>query len=363
MQENEILAKLTEYPGYLKKGNAFLAEKFNTTTETILKIKSKLKQSNTLPDLSSWEIKQVWQSPKGNSILYTPKQNRLDIEDFTRAFKDFLETFQVKTPEPIVYREDVKDLTHVVCLMDTHLGRQSFKDYTNDENNLATQLSEFSKIVTEILKDIPLHRVKEIILPIGNDFFNVDNIYLQTTKGTPQNNTSDLYSTFKIGLDLIANLIVELSFIAPVKVIHVPGNHDRMTSSFFALSIQKIFENSKVVTVDARPIERKYYKIGNTLLGLAHGELKPEEYAKLLPFEGKEYFSSCKFYEYLLGDKHHEKYYQRELDGVVVRHLSGLTRKDVWTYHEGYTTSIRRGYSILYHETEGRYLERVHQMN
>lgn len=369
MTEQEIFDHIYRNQSYLKKGDDFLSNKFQIDKNVINRIKMKVKDSNKQIcnsynlDPQKWQVSQIWKGPKGDSVQFKPKP---DQTDFLEEYKEFIKNFNLGEVN-ISFLTDremtkEKDLYMVFCLFDAHLGRFALSKYTNTDTNLDIQEKDLNAIVQEVFNDCPFERVKEIIIPIGNDFFNVDNSFYQTSNGTPQKNVPDLHGMFSLGLTFLTELSISLSVVAPVKLILIPGNHDSMSSTYLAVALEHIFTDSEFVSVDSSPIERKCLKLGKTLLGLAHGELKPEKYADLLPFEGKEYFSDCDFFEYLLGDKHHEKFFQREINGVTVRHLSGLTRKDIWTYEEGYTTSIRRAYSIFYHEKEGRYLERIHQM-
>lgn len=363
MTENEIIRHLSQNPSYLKKGNEFLSNKFNVSTDTIKEIRMKLKDSNKQIcqsyhlDDSKWEVKQIWKGPKGDSIQFKPKE---ESADYINAFKEFAETYELIIDNEYEPKQE-GDLNMVLCLFDVHLGRLAHKKYVDESTDLNLQKEDIQSIVNNLLYDIP-NTVKKITIPIGNDFFNVDNIFLQTTKGTPQQNTSDLHEMFKSGLTILANLAITMSIFADVELVLIPGNHDKLSSTYLAVALEQLFLSNKRISVDSSPIERKYRKLGNTVVGFAHGELKLEKYASLLPFEAREMFSSCKYFEYLLGDKHHEKIFQSETGGVVVRHVSGLARKDNWTYQEGYVLSTRRAYAIFYHETEGRCLERIYQL-
>jgi len=314
-----------------------------------------------------WEEKVKWVKTKDESKLFVKKKSAVDSDelDFKKEFTDFLENAFKEKVFNWNYQDKLyetnPEMCLVLCLFDVHIGRESYKHYTDDITNLQTQQDEFVKAINTLTESLPYDKLEKIILPIGNDFFNIDTPQGTTTRGTPQDNTKDLHSMFYTGLNLLTEVSVYLSSLAPVELILIPGNHDTVTSSYLATALKMIFKDNLRVSVDDSPISRKYRQYGQTTIGFAHGELKMEKYAELLPYEAKEMFATSKWYEYLLGDKHHEKMIQKE-DGVVVRHLGGMTKADVWTYTNGYTTSKRRAYGIVYHKEQGRLLELIHQL-
>lgn len=409
----ELVEHFKKYPSYLETGAPKLSKQLNVPLELIIQAKQEVRQmlkkevikefdpvvtqSISLKDFAKmigidmdedvedypedvkidtnfdldldleedgWEIKSKWIKNKEQSTLLVKKSIKSGI-DYKKEFEIFLENaFKEKRFDwKYEQKEYIVDpqLCMVLCLFDVHIGRESYKSYTNDTTDLQQQQDDFAKSINKIFENLPYDKLEKIILPIGNDFFNIDTPQGTTTKGTPQDNTKDLHSMYYTGLNLLVEVIIYLSAMCEVEVILVPGNHDTTTSNFLATSLKVFFRDNPKVKVDDTPISRKYRQYGQTTLGFAHGELKMEKYAELLPYEAKEMFVSSKWYEYLLGDKHHEKSVQKE-DGVVVRHLGGMTKSDVWTYNSGYTTSKRRAYGIIYHKEEGRMMEIIHQL-
>lgn len=325
-----------------------------------------------------WEISRIWGIWKNEkyhtSVLFKPREINVDPAS---EFKDYIDEYlseklQGFTYPSIQYQPDQRrNLALVLCLFDVHLGRLAYENYTGNTLTLKDTVDLYNLSVDKLLSNLPKERVEQIILPIGNDFFNVDDTRLTSTRGTPQINTHNLHGMFKEGLSLITETILKLVQIAPVQVILVPGNHDNLSSTYLAVAVERVFESHPNIFVDSRPIDRKYVGYGNVALCFSHGELKPDKYAELFPYEGKEYFINSTHNEVLLGHIHHERTYGNassnlfvvETGGVTVRYLSSLTKKDLWTFKEGYTLSKRRAFAILYHKTEGKYMEYVHTDN
>lgn len=324
-----------------------LMKQYSATKEEVQEAKTKFNENEN----TGWQVKHKWIKTETESsflVKQTP-----DV-DFCAEFASFIENI----PSPSLSPAPVKHTgaTAIVGMFDIHLGKIAFSHYTGNIDNLETQEDVYHDEFATLLSWLLQQNIKKIILPIGNDFFNVDDVRLTTTKGTLQDNTKDLYSMFTLGLELLTYTINQLKQYWEVDVILVPGNHATVLETNLAVAIRKIYENTQGVTVDARPLGRKYIQIGQTCVGLGHGQLKMEKYADLLPFEAKDIFSKTKYHEVLVGDKHIEQVHKKSVDefnSVVVRRLAALTRTDLWHYTEGYTLSRRRSYVLLYGENSG----------
>lgn len=312
-------------------------------------------------DESKYSIKQFWSIYKNGrfhvSALFQKKKEEVN---YKKAFEEFVSSYKF---EKVTHEksDEERDICAVMCLFDLHLGKYSEENYTGTKTFMATQVASFQRSLNELLSNLPEDRLDMVILPIGNDFFNIDDSRITTTAGTPQDNTKDLYSLFSNGLSLLVDAINRLSF-TNVYVTFVPSNHDEVSSMHLCVALKQIFLGNDKVQIDDTPLDRKYIQYGTTLIGLSHGELKPEKYAALMPFEAKSKFATSKQYEFLLGHIHHEriKHSLVEQDGVVIRYLSALAGTDRWHYKNGYTLSKRRAYAICYHKTKGRIMEYIH---
>lgn len=313
---------------------------------------------------TEWSIARMWGIWKNNkyhmSVFFKPKANEVD---YLNAIREAASQYSFPAKDPIL-EDPTKNLYAVIALFDAHIGRYAKKEYTGVTFNVATQMAEFYSVISSMLNEIPFDKVKQVILPVGNDFFNVDTPTLGTTRGTVQDNTYDLREMFMSGLKFLTAVIEYVSSICPIKVVLVPGNHDNVTSTYMAVSLEEIFKLNPNVSVDSTPIDRKYLLVGKTLLILTHGELKAQRLAEVIPHEAKSLFAQADYYECLQGHLHHEKRHQQEVEqgGIVIRNLAGMTKTDRWTFKEGYTTSTKRAYTIMYHETDGRKYECIHNL-
>lgn len=307
-----------------------------------------------------WEVKQKWvKGPEGSQLMVKKEQET----DYKKEFKEFINSYKPKTFNSQSVKSGKK--LAVVCGFDLHLGKIAFHKYTGCTDGL-TQQREYKEEFNKLIDFVKTQDVEHIYLPIGNDLFNVDDTRLTTTRGTPQDNTKDLHGMFQLGLELMTTTIDALNQIAPVTVILVPGNHATNTETYLALSLESIYRDNSRVYVDHRPIPRKYYGWYNNLIGFAHGELPLKKYAELLPYEAKEFFSSCDHIEMLVGDKHIEETLKNHVvdgDGITIRRLAALTKTDVWHYQSGYSLSKRRSYVLIYDKFSGLEIQYTNSAN
>lgn len=316
-------------------------------------VKVTLDFENATP-LPNWVAKEKWvKSKEGSTHFINPDYVAPEDTNYKQEFQDFLD--QYKTPNlPVYHVPNTGSKMAVVCIFDLHLGKIADLFYAGNISNPLISEDDYQTEFAKLYTWLNTQDIEEILLPIGNDFFNVDDTRLTTQAGTKQDNSQNLSGVFAMGLDLLCWTIDSLRQRWKVKVVLVPGNHAPTVESYLASSLRKIYEG--VVEVDDRPISRKYFKYGKTLLGLAHGQLKLNRYAELLPYEAREIFSSCDYYEVLVGDKHIEEIYKKctdEFEGVVVRRLAALTRTDLWHYNQGYSLSKRRSYVLVYDKEKG----------
>ena len=298
-----------------------------------------------------WEVKQKWvKGPEGTQLMV-----KKESTDYKKEFLDFVNKYQFNSVVANVPYKNNSKLA-VVCLFDIHLGKIAHFKYTRNTDNLREQEESYRVEFGKLLSFIKSQSIFEIILPIGNDLLNVDNVDLGTSKRTPQSNTSDLHGMFELGLNLMTETINSLAQLGcKVNVVLVPGNHATMSETYLALALDQVYKNDVRVDIDHSPNPRKYYQWGKVCLGFAHGELPLKKYAELFPHEAKEFFSSSNHFEMLVGDKHIEEVHKNGIhdDGVIVRRLAALTQTDSWHHQSGYTLSKRRSYVLIYDKENG----------
>lgn len=245
-----------------------------------------------------------------------------------------------------------------INIFDLHFGKHSWEDETGENFDIHIATGLYLNCIQKLLLYAKPYSISKILLPVGNDFFNVDNRLNMTANGTLQNEDTRWQKTFSRGRQLIVKAIDMLSQIAPVDIIVVPGNHDMERSFYLGEALEGWYHNSQNVKVNNSPKLRKYYEFGNVMLGFTHGkDEKITELPLIMASEEPTMWSRTKFREWHLGHVHHKKEMKwistQEFKGVTVRFMRSLTPNDSWHYQKGYIGQIRAGEGFIWDEKDG----------
>lgn len=232
----------------------------------------------------------------------------------------------------------------VFGLFDAHFGKLAWKPETGSSYDLKIAEQVFRNAASDLLAECGNRSVGKIVLPIGNDFFHVDNKRNTTFQGTPQDVDGRYAKVFEAGLAAVVWAVEELASVAPVDVVWVPGNHDPTVSYHLAKTVEAWFRRNDRVRVDAGPRVRKYLTWGANLLGLTHGDApKAEDLPGLMAAECRAEWATATCCEWLIGHMHRSRsWVSKGTDshkGTVVRTLRALCGTDAWHYANGYVGS------------------------
>ncbi|HZK00560.1 MAG TPA: hypothetical protein VFC79_11155 [Tissierellaceae bacterium] len=291
-------------------------------------------------DNPSWQFK-VWWIPKYTDKELTPK-------DAMKEFDVLLLSKETKVKVEHVKRVEKEGKTVVIGLSDLHVGSLTWKHELScsDKSHYDLKIAE-----QEIYKAIQYYydiykddNIKEFIIPLGNDFLDINNDTNTTINGTVQDVDNRPRKIFSVGLRIMKHIIDTFLQIAPVKGIYMPANHDTTTSYFLTRCIQEYYRNDDNVIIDDRPNDRKYIKVGNTLIGLTHGKtigkpIKPEQLPALMSNEAREYWAECDNKEWLTGHLHTLKnIIVKDYQECIVRVMPTILTRNYWADASGYSS-------------------------
>ena len=285
-------------------------------------------------------------------ITVKPKKSKdLTVEDIKKYFENYIPQYAVKHKVLNDYK-DSKELL-VPCFFDLHFSKLAHVDEVGERNgNFDSKIAK-ERFITNAQKYISKlqHRnFEKILFVIGQDFFNSESDG-NTINGTKQDNDTRYAEMFKNGTAALIEVINMFSELAPVDVVLVQGNHDETISLYCACVLDAFYRNDENVNVDTSPMLRKYYKYGNTLLGLSHGEYEKNRIYELMQVEAREDWGETWYHEWLLGHLHSEAVTERA--GVTVRRIPSLTGTDYWHAKMGFTMSPKRSCAFIYDKYEG----------
>lgn len=258
----------------------------------------------------------------------------------------------------------VKDNRYLLAmyLNDAHFGKRAWKPESGDNYDLEiannTYREGFDDLLAKSLRFAP--NVSEIWLPIGNDFFHVNDWQSRTANETRVESTDDRFpKVFKVGAEFFLYAVSKLVEIAPVYLDWIPGNHDLHTSWHLATMLQYALANQKHVTVDVSLRARKYRRYGITVVGMCHGEkVKESKLPSLMISEARHLIdANVRFREWHLGHLHiaRETEFRTEdsLPNMTIRRLPSLCGTDGWHDQQGFVDTYKMAEALVYSEARG----------
>lgn len=247
----------------------------------------------------------------------------------------------------------------VLGLFDAHFGKLCWAPETGTDYDLKKAEAVFSSAVDDLIEESKTRPVARWLLPIGNDFFHMDNSRNTTYAGTPQDVDGRYPKVIEAGTFAMFNAVEKMRALAPVSVVWVPGNHDPTTSYHLAREIAARFHHASDVTVDYSPSPRKYFVWEKTLLGLTHGnEEKKDKLPNLMAQERPRAWADSVCREWLVGHDHRDRKWVTQstdsFEGTTIRALRAITGTDSWHHRKGYVGQ-QPGAEVLFYGRDRGY--------
>lgn len=297
----------------------------------------------------SGQINRVWLHRI--NVKFIRKTQEIRARNYVQELVEEIKKNAPIYPE-IKYSVPKDGMLYEIDAPDIHFGRLAWNEETGKDYDIHVAENDVNKVFDQLLSYAKIFNISEILLPWGNDFFNVDSLENTTTHGTPQQEDTRWQKTFSRGCKLSRTIIDKCSQIAPVRVLIISGNHDTQRTFYLGEVLNAYYYNSKNVIIDNSPKVRKYHLFGTNLIGFAHGyNEKLDRLASMMANEVPELWAKAKHREMHTGDKH-RKFDATEESGVVLRILRALTASDAWTYGKGFN-SLRAAESFLWHPDNG----------
>ena len=289
-------------------------------------------------------------------VRFIKKKN---IEQARDALDTLVENAKKFAPKytKIKYNKTKDACLYEIDLPDIHFGRLAWEEESGQDSDIKIATNAVNSVLDQLILNAQNYNIGRILLPIGNDFFNVDSKNNTTTMGTPQQEDTRWQKTFTKGRELAVEMIDKCAAIAPVDVLVVPGNHDEQRSFYLGTALDCWYHNNSDVTINNSAMSRKYYSYGKNLIGFTHGQTpKNNNLPLIMAVEEPEKWANSKFREWHTGHYHSSSniiHSTKEGIGVVVRILRSLAIADAWTFNKGFVGAIRGGEGFLWHPENG----------
>ena len=262
---------------------------------------------------------------------------------------------KLEPPKLIEYKYKKKEGQLLeIPIMDLHLGKLSWKRESGDDYDLKIAETLYRKTVEDILDKVYALglNIERIVFPIGQDFFHFDTSKGATVKGTVMDTDTRWPKMYEKGIELVIWAIENLRTIAPIDIIYVAANHDKMMSFFLTHHVSAYFKDCKEITVNTSPYPRKYITYGKCLIGYSHGSEEGKKIDVLMQQECPAW-SDTIWREWHLGHFHSER--AREVGGVIIRIISSITSRDQWHTEHGWQ-AVRKAQAFIWNKTKGKQL-------
>ena len=302
-------------------------------------------------DTGDWQLTDIFQV----KAWFEPRKE----EPCEKALEALID--RVKSHAPIydsssfAYKPTNDGYLLVPNLYDAHFGKRSHRSfkYTLDEAS-----SDFVRIAKAITSQSSSNRMKpsRILFPIGHDMLHVDNLLETTTRGTWVETSEDIREAIDAACEATVKAIEAFATIAPVDVVPVEGNHDRLQTYWLGKYLQAFFSNHPNVEVYDMKLERQYYQWGRVGIGLTHNGNKPQELATLFPVEARQMWADIEWTEWLTGHFHHNRgalYAVDSVRGTVVRTIPALCSIDNYHSLHMYVGTHMAAEVLYYHKENG----------
>lgn len=284
---------------------------------------------------------------------------RREVEGFKEALRKFAPP-SFKPPRKCVGEGVLLE----IAIPDLHHGKLAWGDETGGED-WDSKISErtFLAAVEGLVGGAQGLKVSRVLLPLGNDFLNVDNHLNQTTGGTPQDEDTRWKKSFVTARAMAMKAIAGLAAnVAPVEVVIVPGNHDEERIFYLGDALECAFHRQKFVSVHNEPPTRKYFQWGKNLIGFTHGKYeKHAQLPQIMAMERPKEWSETRFREWHIGHWHHlrNRIFEPDVDadGTLIRFLPSLCPPDAWHAKSGHISAQRQAMGLAFHPLHG--LERL----
>lgn len=277
----------------------------------------------------------------GNEVKYSSRItvkpidnviNKLDIDYIKEYFKDYKINHYDDLKPFTNYAQNSKSL--LVTMFDVHFGRWSNINRTGESYNLVEARDRMIKGTKTFIEKFKNDKFEEIVIPIGQDFFNSEATGSTSSGRHKQDNCCDFQTMFKLGTESLIEVISMFSEMAPVKVIAVPGNHSYDAETCMFEVIRAYFRNDKKVTLDVNPSYRKYHIFGKNLMGFTHGADEQKRIWSLMSVEVPGYWAMADYRYFFTGHQHH--LCVDEDHGIELWTVPAVVSADAWATKSGY---------------------------
>lgn len=224
--------------------------------------------------------------------------------------------------------------------VELHLGKYSDSFSTGFDYSSKIASDRYRMITRKIVEQQEVMKCDKIVIGVGNDFFNSDNVSNSTSRGTPQQNDISWKRLFTLGVELMAEQIMTLKeYFNNVEVILNGSNHDTMSSFHLYYALKQMFLNDAQVKFSDDYTDMECYTFGNNGIWFHHGDCNLTRLIESIPVLYPREYASTKNRILLMGHLHSTQDLKEQC-GVKPLRLASPCEVDEWHFKEKYVGSI-----------------------
>lgn len=340
--------RLVEY----LEGNGWTIEQFATQEASDIEAEEGTDFTNLLiqmgydPTKFRLKPRKVWTS--GGKPQYS-----FEVEAVLKSDEKPIQEFVNKIlagvgPNKKAHRTPIPTTTNYMAvfnLADAHIGKRCLDGQDAE--------AVYRRVLEALIQELysTQYLLSKVVLVVGQDFANFDNVHGATTQGTPQDNAigwRELVTTQISILEWAVETLLE--HFGTVDLCFVAGNHDVMNNFWLMQYAAGRYKEQPHVNIFGEG-EWAVIRHGGVGIMMLHGDTgKADEYTDLWATIAPKVWANTAYREIHAGHFHTRKELVSEKHGVVIRYMPGLTGLDQWHRSKLYVGNNRLGLVTIYSE-------------
>lgn len=311
--------------------------------------------------LNFWEGQKGKDNGGGNILMFQSKLTvkprksvEITVEDIDKHFERTSYDYAMPKIPCSNYISDGE--VAEILIPDLHIGLYASESETGKAYNMKRAEQDyytaFNTIVEKLQKNN--HKIFEVWLVSLGDFLHVDNNAQTTTNGTLQDVDGRVCDIVDVAERLLVNSIkiAGEALKTKVRVIYIPGNHDRLTGYMMVRGVKNLFAKDENVLFDVSPKPNKYIVHGKSLVAWTHGDMPKKNLTEWLLEEARSDMANCKYIELHTGHYHTLEVWCEK--GVTVYRYPKLGGSGYWEYQQGYAEGVRCLICNVWNKQQGK---------
>ena len=327
-------------------------------------LKTKAARQGWCPESDMTKIVPEGFHVKGVSTYYGPdgevrgqwvksnKDEDLKLTLLMDAVQHLAEPFRGKSTRVREPTDTESDLMCIYPMGDPHLGMYAWAEETGEDFDLQIAERDLVSAVDQLVGLAP--KTDEALIINLGDFFHADTQDARTRKsGNPLDTDTRWAKVLAVGIRTMRRCIDRA--LRKHRIVHVIceiGNHDDHSAIMLALCLQQFYENNPRVKVDTSPQRFHWFRFGENLIGVTHGDgTKARELPGIMANDRKRDWGETTFRYWYTGHIHHDTL--KEYPGCIVETFRTLASRDAWHHNAGYRSGRDMKCDVL-HRKYGR---------